>query len=150
MSTADIVALIAAIRWQAAIDAAISEYQIDISFVNGDVLYDPTLAAGGVTSRDMQVHVGSAAFRSVAWLASTIALEAEVHVNRQAMAGRWYTDPEGTALQEVEAYDYEIQNAARFGLSAAEVVELQARRRVHYEWLSAGYQGKADAGDYTR
>jgi hypothetical protein len=150
VSTADIAALIAARQFQAAIDAAIAEYQIDISFVDGNVLYDPTLAEEGVTSGDRQVHIGSAAFRSVAWLASTIAHEAEVHVNRQAMAGRWYTDPEGTALQEVEAYDYEIQFAVRFGLSPPEVLELRERRRFHYEWLSAAYRAKADAGDYTR
>jgi hypothetical protein len=96
------------------------------------------------------VRIGRAAFRSAAWLASTIAHEVEVHVNRQAMAGQWYTDPEGAALQEVEAYDYEIQNAARFGLSTAEVAELRERRRFYYQWLSAAYQAKADVGDYTR
>jgi len=114
------------------------------------VTYDSALAEEGVTSRDRRVRIGKAAFRSAAWLASTIAHEVEVHVNRQAVAGQWYTDPEGAALQEVEAYDYEIRNPVRFGLSPAEVGELRERRQFYYQWLSAAYQTKADAGDYTR
>jgi hypothetical protein len=148
--TADVARLIEAGHWQAAIDAAIANHQILTSFVNGRVTYDASLADEGVTSRDKRVRIGRAAFRSAAWLASTIAHEVEVHVNRQATAGQWYTDPEGAALQEVEAYDYEIGNAARFGLSPEEAAELRERRRFYYQWLSAAYQTKADVSDYTR
>jgi hypothetical protein len=37
-----------------------------------------------------------------------------------------------------------------FGLSPEEIVELRERRRFYYQWLSAAYQTKADASDYTR
>jgi hypothetical protein len=146
---ADVARLIEEGAWQAAIDAAIANHEIDTSHVKGSVAYDPTLAEEGATSHDGRVRIGRAAFRSAAWLASTIAHEVEVHVNRQAMPGRWYTDSEGAALQEVEAYDYEIQHAAHFDLSAHEVVELRRRRLFYYQWLSPGNQAKADAGDYT-
>jgi hypothetical protein len=145
----DVARLIEEGAWQAAIDAVIAHLEIDTSQVKGNVEYDPALAEEGATSRDGRVRIGGAAFRSAAWLASTIAHEVEVHVNRQAMAGRWYTDSEGAALQEIEAYDYELEHAAHFGLSVSEVVELRRRRLFYYQWLSPGCQAKADAGDYT-
>jgi hypothetical protein len=113
------------------------------------VLYSSALREEGYITRNRQVRIGSRAFRSAGWLASTIAHEVEVHVNIHAITGRWYTDPEGSALQEVEAYDYEIQNAQRFGLSSAEVTELRNRRVEHYNNLPHDYQAKADTGIYT-
>lgn len=149
MRPTDVASLIQEGAWQAAIDAATANHEIDTSRVKGGVVYDATLAEEGATARDGRVRIGSAAFRSAAWLASTIAHEVEVHLNRQAMTGRGYTVSEGTALQEVEAYDYEIQQAAHFGLSASEVIELRRRRMFYYQWLSPDNQAKADAGDYT-
>jgi hypothetical protein len=43
-----------------------------------------------------------------------------------------------------------VRNAARFGRSSEEVVDLQERRRFDYQWLSAAYRAKADVGEYTR
>ena len=93
------------------------------------------------------VTVGPAAFvdastgarRSAGWLASTIAHEA-IHL-RQLLAvhpadgGDNYSrlDTGGDAVNEIEAYDWEIRNADRLQLPPHERAELVGRRQEHWE-----------------
>ena len=51
-------------------------------------------------------------------------------------------------MNEVEAYDWEIANAKRNNLSAAEVQELQHRRDDHYNALTPANQAIVDGGSY--
>ena len=79
------------------------------------------------------VRIGPAAFRRTpGWLASTIGHEVEIHVNQQAMKGRWWTDTQGTAIQEVQAYQYEIRSALRFGVSVSEYQLIRTGYMPHY------------------
>lgn len=133
---------------QDAIDKAIEHYNIDISGAK-KVVYDKNHIGDAEALSNGVVKVGEASLKSPGWLASSIAHETEVHVNNQLNEGKWYTGPEGSALQEVEAYDYEIANADRFGLSDEEVEKLKKRRKEYYDQLSPDYQKQADAGDYT-
>ena len=133
---------------QAAIDMAIRHYDIDISNAK-KVKYDKNHVGDAEALSNGVVKVGEASLLSPGWLASSIAHETEVHINNQLEKGKWYEGPQGTALQEVEAYDFEIANADRFGLTDAEVERLKKRRKEYYDKLTPEYQKKADSGDYT-
>src|SRR5713101_4733525 len=133
----------AAAMRQRAIDEAIKHFGIDTSKTKS-VTYDPTVSGEAVTSSDAKVRVGDAAFRSPEWLGSSVGHEVEVHVNEQAAKGKWYTGPEGTNIQEVQAYDYEIANAKRYGTSPADVADLEKRRKDYHDGLSPAYQKQVD------
>lgn len=133
----------AAAKKQEAIDEAIKVYKIDTSQTKG-VTYDPTEKANASTSSDGVVTVGDPAFRNPAWLGSTIGHESEVHVNEQGAKGKWYTGNEGTAIQEVQAYDNEIANAERYGTSEADLKDLKEARQEEYDKLSNEYKQRVD------
>lgn len=133
----------AAAKKQEAIDEAIDIYDIDTSNTKS-VKYDPTVSGEGLSSADGEVTIGDDAFRDPAWLGSTVGHEAEVHVNEQGAKDKWYNGPEGTAIQEVQAYDYEIANADRYGTSEADVAEARRRRQEHYDQLSDEYKQRVD------
>ncbi len=138
---------------QSAIDKAITTYKIDVSNAES-VTYDPKLTGDGVTgySKDGKkgvIRIGDEAFSSPGWLGSTIGHESEVHVNRQMMKGNWYTGDIGTALQEVESYQYELDNVDRYGTSKTDQKNLEQRRRSHFDALPSDYQQRATNGDYT-
>ena len=147
-SEKEIQALIDSGKKQEAIDKAIKDYGIDVSNTKG-VTYDPTVSGEAETSSDGTVRVGDDAFASPGWLGSSLAHETEVHVNKQAEKGNWYLGAQGTALQEVEAYDHEIANAKKFGLTDTEIKELEKRRSSHYDELEPDYKKRADKGIYT-
>ncbi len=144
---------------QAAIARAIEVYKIDVRNVplgvhystQGDMRYRE-----GVTYFDqdgtIRVEIGDEAFRSAAELGSTIGHEVEVHVNRQIVQQVFYppSDEQGTLIQEVEAYDYELANADRYGLSPDEVKLLQRRRAIHYRRLQWENRKRVDASLYTK
>ncbi len=132
---------------QTAIEEAIKQYGLDLKNVNGTPQYDSSTSGEGATSPDGSVSIGDDAFSSPGWLASSIGHEA-IHAD-QAKEGRWYTDDEGTALNEVEAYDWELRNAKANGLSDAEVKEIESRRQSWYDQLSPDVQKRVDKGDYT-
>ncbi len=132
---------------QGAIEEAIKQYGIDLKNVKGTPQYDSSTSGEGATSQDGSVSIGDDAFSSPGWLASSVGHEA-LHAT-QAKEGRWYTDDEGTALNEVECYDWEIAHAKQNGLSASEVSELQSRRQAHYDQLSDTVKKRVDKGDYT-
>jgi uncharacterized Zn-binding protein involved in type VI secretion len=132
---------------QEAIEQAVKHYGVDISQAK-TVTYDPTVKGEAVTSNDGRVRVGDKAFASPGWLGSSIAHETEVHVNEQAKKGKWYTGKQGTAIQEVQAYDHEIANARKYGLTDSEVNDLKKRRKRDYDELDPEYQKRADKGNY--
>ena len=53
-------------------------------------------------------------------------------------------------MQEVEAYDYELQNKDRFGLSEEDIRLLQQRRRTHYQRLQLENRRRVDEGVYRK
>jgi hypothetical protein len=131
---------------QEAIQLAIEVYGINTTHVNGAAKYDPTMGDEGSTNRFAEVKIGPAAFTTAGWLGSSIAHEEEVHA-LQAEEKRFYVrepllgshldfgplqvkygslrvSPVGWALNELEAYNYELRHATSFGLNAAEVAAL--------------------------
>ena len=144
---------------QAAIARAIVAYNIDVRNVPFGVHYSMHGDMGqreGATYLDqdgtIRVEIGNGAFRSAAELGSTIGHEVEVHVNRQIVQQVFYpaSDEQGTLIQEVEAYDYELANADRYGLSPDEVKLLKRRRAIHYRRLQWENRKRVDASLYTK
>jgi len=136
---------------QKAIDESIKLYSIDTNGIKS-ITYDPSLSDNGVASSDGSVRIGRAAFAAgatVGWLGSTIAHEGEIHIKEQANKGLWWGDEQGTAIQEVQAYDHEINNAKRFGLSDTEVSELKSERKDYYDELNSENKTRADNGDFS-
>ena len=133
----------AAAKKQEAIDEAIKVYNIDTSKTKS-VTYDPAERDMASTSPDGDVTVGDGAFRNPAWLGSTIGHESEVHVNEQGAKDKWYEGEEGTAVQEVQAYDYEIANAERYGTNSADLEQLKRARQRQYNKLSDEYKQRVD------
>ena len=130
-----------------AIAEAIKQYGVDTSSAKaGSPVYSASTSGEGATSKDGNIKIGDKAFSSPGWLASSIGHE---HVHAQQAADRWYTGPQGTLINEIEAYDWEIKNASRFNLSAAEIKELQSRRDAHYNGLNADNKKIIDGGAYT-
>jgi len=128
-----------------AIAEAAKQYNIDISTAKGTPKFDASTPGEGATSKDGTVNIGSKAFSSPGWLASSVGHEI---VHTKQAADRWYTDAQGTHINEIEAYDWEIKNAAANGLSNAEVAELNKRRTAHYNGLTADNKKIIDGGSY--
>lgn len=134
----------AAAKKQEAIDEAIDAYGIDTSKTKS-VTYDPTETAQASTAEDGTITVGDGAFsEGPTLLGTTLGHEAEVHNNQQAEEGKWYTGPEGTAVQEIQAYDYELQNSDRFGHSEADIADIQRRRQAELDQLSQEYKDRVN------
>ncbi|MFO0578849.1 MAG: hypothetical protein U1A78_33010 [Polyangia bacterium] len=133
---------------QKAIDKAIDAYDIDVSNAKF-VKYDAATAGEGGANQRAEIRLGDAAFSSASWLGSTLGHESEIHINEQLKKGNWYTGAQGTALQEVQAYQYEIDNAKRFGTSKKDLKDLKQRRKSHMDALSHDYQERARDGNYT-
>lgn len=132
---------------QGAIDEAIRQYRLDTSAANGPVTYDSEVSGEGLTDKDRTVKIGDDAFSSPAWLASSVGHEI-VHAE-QARDGRWNDTRQGVAMNEVEAYDWELQRVDEFGLSTAERETLARRRETKYGRLTLFNKAFADAGIYT-
>jgi WXG100 family type VII secretion target len=131
---------------QAAIDEAIKQYNIDTSAAKS-IRYDPTVNGEGETDKDGNVRIGDAAFKSPAWLASTLGHES-VHA-QQTKNGHWNDTGQGQNMNEVEAYDYEVKHAQDNGLSHGEQVTVERRRAQHYNRLTPENKARADAGNFT-
>jgi len=143
---------VARLRTQA-MTLAIEAYRIDtsgLSKLGGRLAYVVTDTTGreGGADDGHDIRLTAAAFRSAAWLGSTLAHESEVHMNRHFLAGKVHVSEEATAMQEIEAYDHELANAARFGLSEDEVKEIKGRRRAHYRHLGSENRQRIDDGKY--
>jgi hypothetical protein len=144
---------------EAAVQRALATYGIDTRAVTAGVHYSPQgnmrdREGATLVDRDgtLRVLVGDGAFRSAAWLGSSIAHEVEVHVNRQIAQGRYARggDETSAAIEEIEAYDHELASDRRFGLDASERRSLAARRAAFYRALGYGDQKRVDAGVYVK
>lgn len=115
--------------------------------------YEPEEAGDGSTGRangkdgkptkKIKVTLGPSAFSSPGWLISTKMHEVTVH-GGQAASGRWYTDAKGDNINEVEAYDAELADSTKNGLTREEIDELLARRKAYYDDLDEANQKKID------
>ncbi len=144
---------------QAAIQRAIDIYRIDVTHVPFGVIYSPhgnMRDREGATFLDqdgiVRVEIGDEAFANASRLGSTIAHEVEVHVNRQIANGIHDppNDEQGTLIQEVEAYDYELLNKDRFGLSVDELKLLKQRRASYYRRLEWENRKRVDEARYAK
>jgi hypothetical protein len=108
--------------------------------------YDPDSGGDGESSKDgkkVKVTLGRGAFSSPGWLASTKLHEIVTH-GGQAAGGAWYNDAKGTEINEVEAYDAELADSTKNGLSREEIDELLKRRKEHYDNLDKEDQALID------
>ena len=68
----------------------------------------------------------------------------------QSRMGNWWTDVQGTAIQEVQAYDYELSNASRFGLTKGEINLIKnTYRPAYFNQLNAANRAQAAAGNFS-
>ena len=132
---------------QGAVDEAIKQYGIDVSAVKGKVVYDPNTPGEGETAKDNTVRIGDEAFCSPAWLASSIGHEAQ-HA-QQAKDGRWNDTAQGRAMNETEAYKWELNNADKNGLTDLDKKTLNRRYNQKYNTLTPENKARADAGNFT-
>ena len=139
--------LITSGKKEEALQKAMEVYGVDKSQAK-KIVYDSSVSGEAETSKDGTITVGDKSFSSPGWLASSAAHEAEVHVNKQAKAGKWYTGPMGTAIQEVQAYDHELANAHKYNLTEAEIKDLKKRRKAYYDQLNGDYKKQAEGGNY--
>jgi hypothetical protein len=133
--------------YQRAIELAIDLYGIDISDANGMPTYSSALSDTSVTYDDGAVEIGSSFFDTPGLLATTLGHEM-VHTHQLA-EGRWYLEEQGVIMNEVEAYDWELQNAAANGLSQSEIDEITLLRSLYYDALTEENRAVADQGIYT-
>jgi hypothetical protein len=119
------------------INSAIAYYGINTAGTK--ITYNPDITQEGLCWKNGRIEIGPSAFLyGFGWLGSTIAHEAEVHYHLQAKNGIWASkyDSQGIAMQEVQAYNYELANADRFGLSKELRNEITYRRNYHLGTLS--------------
>lgn len=133
--------------YQGAIELTIELYDLDTSYVVGTPTYAPDLEGVSITHEDGTVEIGGDFFSSPGLLATVIGHEL-VHTEQLAN-GRWYYDDQGIIMNEVEAYDWELANAAANGLSAAEIEEVEALRAAYFDLLTEENQELANQGIYV-
>ena len=130
-----------------AMTEAISAYGIDITHVSKLGYGWDNDGGQSETDDDRAVSIGDAAFETPGYLASTIAHETEVHA-KQTHEGRSYSGMQGRRLIETEAYDWEIKQAPRFGLTR-EQLDGTRRLRAHYlDELKPEIRALRDRGVY--
>ena len=101
--------------------------------------YDPdfygtgqTYPGPGIGSYNIQgtnIKIGERAFTSPGWLASTIGHE-NVHL-QQLVDGHYYGGDAGTALNETEAYNWELAHASQNGLTDSEIAQINSLRQTY-------------------
>jgi hypothetical protein len=131
-----------------AIRKTIAYYRIDTTKANG-ISYNPSLTDYGQMNGFGEVQIGKPAFSSPAMLASTLAHECEVHAGAQLDNRLYRKGTDGGALNEIEAYDHEIENADRFGLSESELQVIVGNRNHYYRQLSDAAKQLADEKTYV-
>jgi hypothetical protein len=137
--------LIAEKKYDEAIQLTIKYYKIDASIAKS-ITYDSSVSGEASTTQSGKVSMGDVAFATPGWLASSIQHEL-VHV--QQIKDRWYLGPQGTAINEIEAYDLEIRNAEQNALTDDQIKDLQKRRKDYYDLLDEENKKRIDNGDYT-
>ncbi len=124
---------------QASVELALELYGIEVPDNTNDPILDMSLEDRGSTMRSLGgdyalVKVGPAAFESWSILASTLAHEIEVHC-RQSFPLIYALDVlglEGTVIAERQAYQYELENAKRFGLNNSEALLIKNTLDFYY------------------
>lgn len=134
-------------------------FKIPQDNLDGDPTYDPdeTSEGSSVPSKankgKIKVTLGEKAFfwspdgPNPAALASVKIHEILGH-GAQNAGGHWYTDDKGTAIQEIEAYQKELDNAKAIGLSDAEIAAIKERIKAWRDKLNDANKKKVDKGDY--
>lgn len=143
----DIEELIAAGRKMDAVYKAIEVYGIDISHVKR-LSYDPELVGANGKAVGDVVIIGDGAFGSAAELGAVLSHEIEVHIEQHRNAGDVEAGSLRKAVWQVEAYDRELVDAERFGLSKDEVDWIKVKRSRFYRKLDADYKKRVDEGIY--
>ena len=112
---------------QDAINMAIDLFEIQIPKNVKGPFFSSKLEDRGLTLRrgvlsDAIVYIGPEAFSSWSLLGSTLAHEIEIHCRQNFLAIHFQnlSGFDGTGMAEREAYNYELHQAERFGLSAYE------------------------------
>lgn len=133
-----------------AIALADSFYKIPRANLDGEPEYNPNYGGDGKSAKSgkkVKVTIGTAAFSSPGWLASTKYHEIIKHGN-QAADGRWPDELTAKIIDilETEAYDGEGDEADIFGLTDAEKAENKRRRNEeHYNDLDSANRAKIDS-----
>lgn len=95
---------------------------------------DRGLTFGSSLNESKEVEIGPPAFTSWSILGSTLGHEIEVHC-KQSFGLIWMSELfhlQGTLIAERQAYEYEENNAMRFGLSGFEKSQIKATKEYHY------------------
>jgi len=134
-----------------AISLAVQVYKIDVSGVKS-IEFDGTLEDGlrGLATPDRRIRIGWHAFSdSPGRLGATIAHEAEIHI-RQFKENRALPSLQSRAYNEVEAYQFNLDTADRFNLTAEEVTALQEKYIDWYGKLNAANKVFADRREWDK
>jgi hypothetical protein len=95
---------------------------------------DRGLTYGTGLGHKKEVDIGPAAFLSWSILGSTLGHEVEVHCN-QSFTLIWLSELfhlKGTLIAERQAYEYEVANSVRFGLSSGEEAQIISTKEYFY------------------
>ena len=105
--------------------------------------FNPDINDRGVTIKrpwndEYIVDIGPQAFENWAILGSTLSHEIEVHCNQNFMWVNFLNliGLDGTGFAERIAYNYEIANVDRFGLSTEDIESLSTIKDHYYPYLS--------------
>ncbi|ATC96931.1 RHS repeat-associated core domain-containing protein [Pseudoalteromonas tunicata] len=125
---------------QQAINLTVTHFGIDLGHKGkfNYPTYDPTLDSDGQINNG--ILIGDGAFRSVGFLASTIYHEMQ-HIRMGSVTGDEFQG-ETLSNMEVRAYDAELQNSNRFGLSGSELLDIRGRRSAHCMSISSATRGE--------
>jgi len=127
--------------------------KFDLPIPRGWVIaYDQSLPPGDYAytsgGRHNEVVLGPRAYNSEGWLASTVGHEL-VHVD-QIMMGNLVADPSSATnnINEIEAYDWELANSRRLGLTPTEISTLQSMRGAYVFRADPYYITQSIEGNY--
>ena len=105
--------------------------------------FDPELKDRGITIKrpwndEYIVEIGPKAFDSWAILGATLAHEVEVHCNQNFVWVNFldFIGMDGTGFAERVAYNYEITNQDRFGLTSEDILSISITKEKHYPYPS--------------
>lgn len=126
------------------VNKSIEKHEIDTH--GADVFYDRSLeGAEGTVVPPETILIGPGAFKSDSYLGQTIYHET-VHIE-QTLQRRDRTDRNGAAMNEAEAYKRNINAAARFRSSPADLAGYEAQFHSYYDGLPQGLKQKVDSGN---
>jgi RHS repeat-associated protein len=111
----------------AAANEAIDFFKIKAPGTRYDLRYDENLPYRGLTRMEggITVTLGPAAYVSWSQLGATLGHEIEIHVAQFTTLGPMGAKPGEYRLREIEAYQYNLRNAPRFGNTPAEIRGMQ-------------------------